>query len=271
MLRGFYGKGGWSVVILDFDLSWHRDAFEESIVQGSMVTGYLAPEQVQRNSEFSTRNAAVDSYGFGMTLYFMATGTEPLVAEHRQKRWQELLDVIRQRPCDEWQSLPTRVARLIDNSTKERQSERLDMAQIQDEIYRLADVLRHPDRVKSAELIAEEIVARTEHAYSWSADKFGAQIVLDTGVTVMLQGREADAKLRLKLSWLSRSRSAKNVGKFLKPAGDRASGILRKAGWTDVHADVGPQQVTIDACFSLRKQAFRSTRWLRRSTLLCQH
>ncbi len=161
---------------------------------------------------------------------------------------------MRQRSCHEWQSLPTRIARLIDNSTKERQSERYDMAQIQDEIFRLTEALR-PDRVKSAELIAEEVIARTHHGhgYSWNADKFEAEVAQNNGVTVLLQGREADAKLRLKLSWLSRSRNAKNVGKFLKPAGDRVTATLRKAGWTDVHADVGPQQLTIDASFSSEK------------------
>ena len=48
MLRGFYSDPDkWDVVVLDFDLSWHRGALEKSVIHGSAMLGYLAPEQIQ--------------------------------------------------------------------------------------------------------------------------------------------------------------------------------------------------------------------------------
>ena len=42
MLRGFYSDpNGWDVVVLDFDLSWHRGALDKSVAYGSTTFGYL--------------------------------------------------------------------------------------------------------------------------------------------------------------------------------------------------------------------------------------
>lgn len=69
MLRGFYSNPDkWDVVVLDFDLSWHRGALERSVIHGSAMLGYLAPEQIQTIPYVSTRHAAVDSFGMGMVF-----------------------------------------------------------------------------------------------------------------------------------------------------------------------------------------------------------
>ena len=70
MFDGFYSRpDAWEVVVLDFDLSWHMGALERSVVHGAL-TGYLAPEQIDATPGCSTRHAAVDSFGVGMTLYY---------------------------------------------------------------------------------------------------------------------------------------------------------------------------------------------------------
>ena len=92
MLRGFYTHPDkWEVVVLDFDLSWHRGALERSIIPGSAMLGYLAPEQIQYTSRVSTRHAAVDSFGMGMVLFFMMSGRAPLPDEHRHGDWRNTL------------------------------------------------------------------------------------------------------------------------------------------------------------------------------------
>ena len=89
MLKGFYGRPDeWRVVVLDFDLSWHQGALEQSVIHGA-VAGYLAPEQIQAIPGASTRHAAVDSFGVGMTLYFMIAGTDPLPAQHLHRDWEK--------------------------------------------------------------------------------------------------------------------------------------------------------------------------------------
>ena len=79
MLRGFYSNPDeWDVVVLDFDLSWHRGALERSVIHGSTTFGYLAPEQIHEIDGVSTRHAAVDSFGIGMVLFFMLSGRNPV-------------------------------------------------------------------------------------------------------------------------------------------------------------------------------------------------
>ena len=139
MLEGFYlDRDDWQVVVLDFDLSWHRGAEEKSVVHGSSMAGYLAPEQIQAQSGVSTRHATVDSFGFGMTLYFLISGQDPLPAQHRHHNWENsVTDSAHTHRCTSWRSLPQRFARLIINCTRDRQSERWDMTQVQGELQRL--------------------------------------------------------------------------------------------------------------------------------------
>jgi hypothetical protein len=58
VLKRFYiDPEEYEVVVLDFDLSWYQGSFEKSIIHGSAIVGYLAPEQIQQTPGISTRNA----------------------------------------------------------------------------------------------------------------------------------------------------------------------------------------------------------------------
>src|SRR3989337_2606612 len=49
MLKDYYtDPDAWEVAVCDFDLSWHKDALEQSVLQSA--SGYLAPEQLFRHS-----------------------------------------------------------------------------------------------------------------------------------------------------------------------------------------------------------------------------
>ena len=115
MIRGFYSDPqNWDVVVLDFDLSWHRGALEKSVIYGSARLGYLAPEQIEDIPGVSTRHAAVDSFGLGMVLFFMLSGRDPVPEEHRHTDWADKLTrAAASKPCQQWVSTPTRFARLI--------------------------------------------------------------------------------------------------------------------------------------------------------------
>ena len=82
------GEGGLAdIIVLDFDLSWHKDATEASVLHFASASGFLVPEQVRRTSSAATRSAAVDSFGIGMTLYFLRTGQEPFSSQHQHRSW----------------------------------------------------------------------------------------------------------------------------------------------------------------------------------------
>ena len=205
MLRGYYSDPHeWDVVVLDFDLSWHRGALEKSVVYGSNTFGYLAPEQIQDIQGVSTRHATVDSFGIGMVLFFMMSGRDPVPDEHKHIEWKNVLSqATRRLPPGSWHSLPSRFARLIECATQDRQAERWDMTQIQAELERLHKVMLFPQSIESSELIAEEIAARCEFSkdYEWDSDTLSAVRSAHSGVRIEVRGDESQRDILVKLSW----------------------------------------------------------------------
>lgn len=263
MLEGFYSDipYSWHVVVLDFDLAWHRGATEKSVTYGSTKWGYLAPEQIQPLHGVSTRHAAVDSFGMGMTLYFMLSRTHPLPDQHQHKDWdQEVYKAAKGKPSKEWRSLPTRYARLILAATRHEQAKRLDMAQIKDELERLREAVLNPKAVESAEMIAEEIAARTDvlSHYQWDADQAHVSVELPTGLGVALFGDEAKRSLILQLNWISTGMQPwKQVWRWVPEAAKTTKDILESSQWSieAFNLDLGGKSMQIratrDACQAL--------------------
>lgn len=247
MLQDYYTNPlDYQVVVLDFDLSWYKGAEEISaIINASTINGYIAPEQVERASGVSTRNAAVDSFGLGMTLFFLRTQRNPIYMEHRHRDWKNsLFDQITSNRCKEWCSVPIRYARLIEFATQDNQEARWDCSQILGELERLYLAVSDPLAVEAAELIAEEIafgaslqLAQNDQ-YEWDIDRQTGSIVLRSGITIECIANENHRCVNLKFQWTdSGTIDCKNVRKYLKPKCDAAISILRKGGW---HHDSGP-------------------------------
>ena len=232
MFDRFYGQpDAWDVVVLDFDLSWHMGALEKSVVHGAL-TGYLAPEQIRATPGCSTRHAAVDSFGVGMTLYYMVSGSDPVPEQHMHTGWSQTVHDVAARHRSQWRSLPRRYARLIINATNNNQAERWDITQIHDELERLRLAQINPQAIVSAELLAEEIAAGLERDYEWDEDSGTARIGLASGADVRLRGNETERRIAVNLNWsTSGRRERKKVGKWVGPAGERCVGILKRAGW----------------------------------------
>jgi len=236
MLRNFYGLAGeWEVVVLDFDLSWHREAIEVSIISASSASGYLAPEQLRRDLKVSTRNAAVDSFGLGMTLYHLCTGREPMVGDHARADWiSNVRASVAHRACSSWRSLPTRMARLICASTRDAQHERWDISQILGELERLRTAEASPASVRAAELLAEECFARTAFAdrAEWHPDRLASSARLASGVEVTCRGDESMALVETSISWIDKGTAERRkIGKWIGKAFDQAEASLRRGGW----------------------------------------
>ncbi|MCK5827918.1 protein kinase [Candidatus Bipolaricaulota bacterium] len=238
MLRGFFTQDDWEVLVLDFDLSWHLGASELSVLEYPTLSGYLAPEQLERMTHASTRNALVDSFGFGMTLYFARTGISPLSLEHRHSNWEEkVAKNIAACGCGAWNSLSNRYARMIINCTRDEQSERWDMTQAWLELSRLSDALADPRTVRSAELWAEELAARacsrlTQEEYGWNSDTLTAGLALQRGVTIELMGDESRHSVVLSVDWMVKEgQTPSGIVKYLPGKCQRAEDALRKHGW----------------------------------------
>ncbi|MEM1212750.1 MAG: SIR2 family protein [Planctomycetota bacterium] len=224
------------VVVLDFDLSWHRDAFGASIQDFDSMNGYIAPEQVDAASKYSTRNALVDSFGMGMTMLFLRSAKDPLFGQQNHANWREYLaEHVGKHACNTWISLPRRFSRLIEWSAQNEQSNRIDMSRICGELERLLQAVRNPATIDSPELLAEEIAARSHlyDKYSWNRDGFEASVSLPSGVLLRITGCESEQTVRVDIKWTSSAtETAKKIGKWIPNACNRALSALSKSGWT---------------------------------------
>ena len=236
MLRGFYSDpDDWDVVVLDFDLSWHRGALERSVIHGSAMLDYLAPEQIQNIPDVSTRHAAVDSFGMGMVLFFMMSGRAPLPDEHKHSDWKTtLIQAANRHPCSQWRSAPLRFARLVEFATQHNQSQRWDMTQIQAELQRLHEAVLHPLSTQYAELVAEEIASRCDFSrdYEWDSDLLAAVRDAPSGVRFTLQGDESQRNICAILEWGKPGVQGRtHLGKRIEPAKKTVRDILNSFGW----------------------------------------
>ena len=258
MLEGFYSRPDeWRVVVLDFDLSWHQGALEQSVIHGALA-GYLAPEQIQATPGASTRHAAVDSFGVGMTLYFMIAGKDPLPAQHRHHNWEKTVhEAAWGRGSTSWTSLPYRYARLITKATADSQAKRWDMSQIKDELERLENAFLNPAKVVSAELLAEEIAAQSDRVYKWNDDQTTAVVQLVSGAVIRITGNESNRLVVVNLNW-SRSgkQEHKQVGKWMAPATDRCVKVMKESGWQIKTKNVQPpQSMVLEATLAVPQAA----------------
>lgn len=116
------------VVVLDFDLSWYEGAFGRSTLLGTHLNNYLAPEQVARHPQFSSHHTAVDVFGLGMLLYYVATGTEPrLNIQDTQPFQSEMLSAIQQRWNARFLATPLYLSQIITAATRTAQDERIGL------------------------------------------------------------------------------------------------------------------------------------------------
>ena len=255
MLRGFYSDPqDWEVVVLDFDLSWHRGALEKSVTHGSALLGYLAPEQIQTIPGISTRHATVDSFGLGMVLFFMLSGQDPVPDQHRHVDWDDtLLEAAERLPFLQWVSVPKRFSRLVHFATLDDQSERWDMTQIQAELQRLQAVVLDPSSSASPELVAEELAARCEFSkgYHWNANLLAAEKEESSGVRISIQGDESLRKVVVSMRWGDPGvQGRRNVGKWIAPAMERAREILMRADWEIEDSQTFYASISIKASMS---------------------
>jgi len=251
MLEGYYTDPvDWRVVVLDFDLSWHRGAYEHSVLH-TTAAGYLAPEQIRPIKGVSTRNAAVDSFGFGMTLLYLCSGQEPLPDQHRHEGWEGTVrDACRLVRGSHWASTPERVARLIISATRDRQAARWDMTEIGGELERLRQATISPNEVSSAELLVEEIAvhSRVLSDYEWDPDALCARRSLPTGTVVELATEIKYQQVVLRIAWTSTGvEERRGLGKYISVAARATKDQLQAAGWQGVKSKVESHTVFIEA------------------------
>lgn len=219
------------VVVLDFDLSWHRGAAERSIVFTS-ASGYLAPEQQVVRPRESTRNAAVDSFGLGMMFYYLISGSDPVPNQQMHRDWAKTVESAAGRlsGASDWSSTPARFSRIIAGATQDAQAARWDLARMENELQLLRSAVIE-GKSKSPNLVAEELASRSTllSRYTWDDDRQAAVFKSPSGLNVELAGDALSNAVRLDVRW-SRTGSEDRTGltKYIRERagslGDRLKG-----------------------------------------------
>ncbi|MDW5595934.1 SIR2 family protein [Conexibacter stalactiti] len=264
MLRGFWNDpDDYEVIVLDFDLSWHKGAAEKSVLHTTSL-GYLAPEQLRPVPGSSTRSALVDSFGLGMTLLYLCTGAEPFTDQHRHRDWQdEVRNACEELPAVEWRSLPSRAARLIIRATQEQQSSRLDLAEMYRELSLLGSTLTSPATLRAPELVTEELAARSEimNQYRWSEDNAEAIRDAGTGLRLALRADLTNDLIELTVRHDNTGVEERGrVGKYISRNARSLGEQLAASGWKIRDSAIGQGSVSIRATILARTIAQDVTR-----------
>lgn len=260
ILKDYWSTRVVDVVVLDFDLSWHKDANELSIVQGVSTSGYLAPEQLDAAKRVPTRSALVDSFGIGMTIFFLFSGRDPLPNEAIASTWDHALgELARSWSAGVWKSLGRRVSRLVQVSTLHAQARRWDVSQILNELNKLKDAASLPESVTDAEMLAEELMWRAFiGAYDFSRETQKIRRNSPSGTQVVAEPSLDNHSVRVRLLWTdSGDQNHQRVKKWVGPALDSCTQMLKSDGWAVVESRSGPQEIELVVQIAAYKLAER--------------
>lgn len=231
------------IVVLDFDMSWHKGSSERDVVFESRDDfGYLAPEQTSKHSMFSAQSTRVDSYGFGMTLFSLFGNEAPRPNEPLSDLWYSRALRATGRGYDgDWISAPIRLARLIERSTRVEQIERIDFSSLTREIDDLYIAVEDYSNLVNIDMWGEEVLARLRSSipYQWDDARGKGFIESPSGIRTELSTDLKSQTAFLSFSYLdSGSGDRGQLGGYLARTADRAELKLKTGGWSRVSREI---------------------------------
>lgn len=246
------------VVVLDFDMSWHKGSKEKDVVFESRDDfGYLAPEQTDISSRYAARSTRVDSYGFGMTVYYLFGGDAPRPNEALSDLW--LSRAIRAAARDYhegWRSAAARLGRLISRATQIDQNIRIDFASMTHELKSIQDAIIAPDSLDNVELWAEEVMSilADEKVYEWD-DAVGKGVLRRPGgLAIEISSNFRKGSVDLAIRYLDQGdKERASVGKYLANAVTSVDRALEKGGWLVEERRVAGMEAIIAASVTVSK------------------
>jgi hypothetical protein len=124
------------------------------------------------------------------------------------------------------------------------------------ELERLDQALSEPENMKSAELWAEEVAARSfpDEEREWSEDKVEGRVTkLLTGYQISIKGDERRGYVVLRAENLSTGQEDKwsSLKKYIPSALDKACASLNKSGWKVTERSGGSYSLNVLAEISV--------------------
>ena len=261
MLRDFWTNGRVvDVLVMDFDLSWHIDALENTVLAKPL--GFMAPEQLHKTGG-STRSALVDSFGYGMTLYYLLTAEIPVPDQQRHRDWDQVLrSKVQGKLNRTWKSLPTRFARLIEGATRDQQSLRWDFSRIVSEVQCLRALNGGQLDGVSADYFCDEIAtqAGVMAGYSWD-DANSSASYKSLGLEIHLTADLPNDEVRLAIEWRQTgNENWKLIPKTMASVMEKARPTLERAGWSAAKFEGSSGYIRVVARFPTAGASFNPSK-----------
>lgn len=221
------------VNVLDFDLSWFEGATgQDYYMPATSALGYLAPEQLDKNSKYSARSALVDVYGLSMLFYFSLAKQHPSAAAPTRDDWPNRIHEASLKAfSSQWKCLPARIEKILLEGTHKEQERRPMLPAFIEIIEELIDLTKIEFRAKPQIILHEmfyrifgKSVQQGEHSYTnYSGVKLSAFPLYDKGIfKFVIDAVAMDSANRV------------NLGKYLSISLNKAKDIVKKVGTIDV-------------------------------------
>lgn len=266
MLRNvFYREDPLDVVVLDFDLSWHKGALDLSVVHGARAQGYAAPEQTATgmSPQISTRHTSVDVFGYGMLAFFILIGKDPRPNEQNFDGFVEnIRKIIDSKFRCKWHCLPAYLSRTIEACTYDSQADRMSFASAL-ESFRAAHKMALSDNIAAVNpLILQEMAAIIEPLGKIEMEDFDRSVKIICGdpskVIMLIMKNERDKIIvGIKISKVRSEADHRNIEKYLDAAKNKSLSKLNVAIFKNLNGLIGQSRLDISADWPLKNEVSR--------------
>jgi serine/threonine protein kinase len=221
-------------VLLNYDMSWHVNAKGQSLSGNIVESGFYAPELIEESSDIVARTTTVDSYGIGMTLFYLYTKQAPPTAGSKSTDWETTLEnKFRANKELIWKSAADRLRRIVYDSTRPLEEERISVARIRARLEMLFMAIMGKHDKLTADIWAEELMFRsTSENYVVNESETEFRKVIKQGREIVFRGDIRKNIVELKFintgtESTDRTRAVKLWGDKLKSCRQ----ILESGGW----------------------------------------
>lgn len=253
MLRNFYNDDdSLDVVILDFDLSWHKGATELTVALGAMSQGFMAPEQAEENEKY-TRKTAVDVYSIGMISYYVLTEKNPAPYQHRFHDFRnDLIHDISAEYKTKWMCLAQYLADTIVKATEQEPSERLSLDAYLSNMETALDMILSDEISNTHPLLLQELAVQIDKDAECKFSEYGRSADLrmqSLGKSIHLELNETDRHdvvIHVEIKTLRKGdENRSNTGKYLVNAKNKALSVVDSTLFYKKDGDIGVSEVTV--------------------------
>lgn len=229
-----HGIDRFETVLLNYDMSWHKNAKGQTISGNLDEAGFYAPDLLANVFGSIARRTSVDVYGVGMTLFYVYTGKAPPAGGSKSLDWQIMLNsLFKPDHKIKWRSSGEFLKRLVMRATHQDESSRITLQNLRSRLHSISNAVRGNYSELTADVWAEELLSRSimaDYIANQSETSFSRQLKAGRMITCKgdLQRKRVEITFNnIATESTDRQRAARSWGEKLRSSQE----ILRSGGW----------------------------------------